>query len=197
LAKTTEAISLAESLVTGLVNSLEKLPNRPDVISSDVEADLEDWRTPLLRYLRDPNAKIDKNVQQSAFKYVLYNNELYQRTAKDLSLKCLGSDHARMAMGEVHKSICGTHKLALKMKWLLHRAGFYWPTMMVDCFCYYKGCEEYQRFENVQLEPAAMLHRIIKPWPFHGWRLDFIGQIHPPSSKGRRFVLVATDYFTK
>ena len=36
----------------------------------------------------------------------------------------------------------------------------------------------------------------IKLWPFRGWGLDFIGQINPPSSKGR-FVLVATDYFTK
>jgi transposase InsO family protein len=27
--------------------------------------------------------------------------------------------------------------------------------------------------------------------------LDFIGQIHPSSSKGHRFMLVATDYFTK
>jgi transposase InsO family protein len=42
-----------------------------------------------------------------------------------------------------------------------------------------------------------MLHPIIKPWSFHGWGLDFIGQIHPLSSKGHRFVLVAMDYFTK
>jgi hypothetical protein len=42
-----------------------------------------------------------------------------------------------------------------------------------------------------------MLHHIIKPWSFHGWALDFVGQIHPASSKGHRFVLVATDYFTK
>ena len=27
--------------------------------------------------------------------------------------------------------------------------------------------------------------------------MDFIGQINPPSSKGHRFVLVATDCFTK
>jgi hypothetical protein len=27
--------------------------------------------------------------------------------------------------------------------------------------------------------------------------LDFIGQIYPSSSKGHRFVLMATDYFTK
>jgi hypothetical protein len=47
------------------------------------------------------------------------------------------------------------------------------------------------------LTPTAMLHHIIKPWSFRGWALDFIGQIHPASSKGHQFVLVATDYFTK
>ena len=100
-------------------------------------------------------------------------------------------------MGEVHEGICGTHQSAPKMKWLLRRAGFYWPTMMADCFRYYKGCEECQCFGNVQLVPAALLHPIIKPWPFRGWGLDFIDQINLPSSKGHRFVLVATDYFTK
>jgi hypothetical protein len=45
--------------------------------------------------------------------------------------------------------------------------------------------------------PAATLHPIIKPWPIRGWGLDFIGQIHPSSSKGHCFMLVATDYFTK
>jgi hypothetical protein len=39
----------------------------------------------------------------------------------------------------------------------------------------------------MQLAPAAMLHPIIKPCPFRGWALDFIGQIHPSSSKGHRF----------
>ena len=36
-----------------------------------------------------------------------------------------------MAMGEVDEDICGTHQYASKTKWLLHRAGFYWPTMIV------------------------------------------------------------------
>jgi hypothetical protein len=47
------------------------------------------------------------------------------------------------------------------------------------------------------LVPAAELYPIIKPWPFRGWGLDFIGEIHPSSSKGHQFVLVATGYFTK
>jgi transposase InsO family protein len=45
--------------------------------------------------------------------------------------------------------------------------------------------------------PVAELHHIIKHWPFRGWGLDFIGEIHPSSSKGHQFVLVSTDYFSK
>ena len=41
------------------------------------------------------------------------------------------------------------------------------------------------------------MNPIIKPWPFRGWGVDLIGQIFPPSSKGHKFILVATDYFTK
>jgi hypothetical protein len=41
------------------------------------------------------------------------------------------------------------------------------------------------------------MNPIIKPWLFRGWAIDLIGQIYPPSIKGHKFVLVATDYFTK
>jgi transposase InsO family protein len=42
-----------------------------------------------------------------------------------------------------------------------------------------------------------VLHPIIILWPFRGWGLDFIGEVHPSSSKGHRFVLVAMNYFSK
>jgi hypothetical protein len=102
-----------------------------------------------------------------------------------------------VAMGEVHEGLCGTHQSAYKMKWMLRRAGLYWPTIMEDCIWYRRGYEAYQKFGDVQIAPASKLHPIIRPWPFRGWALDFIGEIHPSSSKGHRFVLVATDYFTK
>ena len=81
-AKPTGPVGSADSPMTSPVNSPKKLSNRLDITSSDVGADLEDWRTPLLRYLRDPSAKIDKSVRQSVFKYVLHNNELYQELPK-------------------------------------------------------------------------------------------------------------------
>jgi hypothetical protein len=100
-----------------------------------------DWRTPLVRYLQDPKSMSDRKVRRWALKFILDGNELYRRTADDLLLKCLGPDQARLAMAEVHEGICGTQQSAPKMKWLLRRACFYWPTMIADCFRYYKGCE--------------------------------------------------------
>jgi hypothetical protein len=41
------------------------------------------------------------------------------------------------------------------------------------------------------------MNPIVKPWPFRGWGINLIGQIHPPSSKGHKFIVVAIDYFTK
>jgi hypothetical protein len=134
--------------------------------------------------LENPGHIADRKVQRQAMKYVMLDNTLYRQIIDDLLLKCLGSDKSKIEMGEVHEGICGTHQSAHKMKWLLHRAGFNWLTMINYCFRYYKGCESCQKFRDVQLTPAAMLHPIIKPWPFHSWALYFIGQIYPTSPKG-------------
>jgi hypothetical protein len=50
---------------------------------------------------------------------------------------------------------------------------------------------------KIQAAPASMLHPIIKPWMFRGWALDFMVEIHPSSTKGHHFMLVAIDYFMK
>ena len=103
-----------------------------------------DWRKPIVEYLQDLSKRTDKVVRRLAFKYTLLDDVLYRRTLEGILLKCLDEDEARVAMGEVHEGICGTHQSAHKMKWLLRRAGFYWPTMINDCFRYYMGCESCQ-----------------------------------------------------
>ena len=123
---------------------------------------------PIISYLKDPGRGAERNIRRMAFKYVLIDDELYRRTADDVLLKCLGTDQARVAMGEVHEGICDIHQSAPKMKWLLRRAVFCWPSMISDCFRYYKRCEECQRFGDIQLVAAALLHPIINPWPFRG-----------------------------
>jgi hypothetical protein len=55
----------------------------------------------------------------------MLNNTLYCQIINGLLLKCLDLNQSKIAMGEVHEDICGTHQSAYKMKWLLHRARFY------------------------------------------------------------------------
>jgi hypothetical protein len=88
-------------------------------------------------------------------------------------------------------SIGLSYEMGYQASWML------WPTMLEDCFEYYKGCQDCQKFGNIQRVPTSALNPIIKPWPFRGWGIDLIGQINPPSGKGHKFVLLATDYFTK
>jgi hypothetical protein len=156
-----------------------------------------DWRLPLLECIRDPEKTTNKKVKWQVLKYMPLDDDLYRRTIDGVLLKCLGAEQAKVAVREVHDGVCGSHQSAYKMNWLLWRSGFYWPTMMDDCVKYQKGCEACQRFRNRQSAPTGPMNSIVKSWPFRGWGLDFIGEIHPGSSKGHRFILVATNYFTK
>jgi hypothetical protein len=151
----------------------------------------------LLECIRDPGKITDKKVKRQVLKYMSLDDDLYQRTIDDVLLKCMGEEQAKMTVREVHDRICGAHQSAYKMNRSLRRSGFYWPTMMDDCIKYQKGCEVCQRFGNIQLAPADVMHSNMKSWPFRGWGLDVIGEIHPGSSKGHRFILLATYYFTK
>jgi hypothetical protein len=96
-----------------------------DESSETPTVDSDDWRTPLVRYLENPDHIANRKVWLQALKYVMLDNTLYHRTIDSLLLKCFGPDQSKIAMGEVDESICGTHQSAHKMKWLLRRAGFY------------------------------------------------------------------------
>jgi hypothetical protein len=172
-------------------------PIRVNDSAKDGDTVRVDWRLPLMECIRNPGKIMDKKLKRQVLKYTSLDDDLYRRTIDDMLLKCLSDEQANKAVRELHDGICGAHQLAYKMKWLLRRAGFYWLTMVNDCIKYQKGCEACQRFGNIQLAHAGVMNITVKSWLFRGWRLDFIGDIHPKSSKGHRFILVATDYFTK
>ncbi|KAH9308566.1 hypothetical protein KI387_036477, partial [Taxus chinensis] len=44
---------------------------------------------------------------------------------------------------------------------------------------------------------ALPLQPISVDQPFMQWGLEFIGMINPPSSSGHKWILIATDYFTR
>ncbi|KAK1694107.1 hypothetical protein QYE76_010804 [Lolium multiflorum] len=186
----TEANNLAQ-MASGYIDT----PEGSEVQVQFLEQD--DWRAEIFKYLKDSARGAPKRVRYKAMKYVLIGDDMFYRTLEGLLLKCLGPTESNRLLHEVHEGACGTHQSAHKMKWLIRRSGFYWPTMLEDCFNYYKGCQACQMFGKIQMVPASAMNPIIKPWPFRGWGMDMIGKIHPASSKKHEFILAITDYFTK
>ncbi|KAM1875540.1 hypothetical protein FF1_042985 [Malus domestica] len=161
------------------------------------ETKVEDWRSPIIHHLKDPSSPTSKKNRQQATKYVLWAKDLLRKIPDGLLLKCLGQEESMRMMAEVHEGVCGAHQAGTKMRWLLRRYGYFWPDMEKDCKFYTRGCEECQRHGPLQHVPYVPLNSVVKPWPFRGWTMDFIGQIYPASSKWHIFIIVATDYFTK
>ena len=105
-------------------------------------------------------------LKQKALKYVLVDDELFKRSQEGLLLKCVNDVEAKRIMCEVHEGICGANKLGPKMKWLIHRYGYYWPTIIADRVAYARGCEACQVHGPLQRVTAKKLHVIAKPRPF-------------------------------
>jgi hypothetical protein len=54
-----------------------RISRASDKAGKTMMADSDDWRTPLVRYLKNPSHIADRKVRQQALKYVMLNNTLY------------------------------------------------------------------------------------------------------------------------
>ena len=60
-----------------------------------------------------------------------------------------------------------------------------------------RSCHNCQVHGGFKHRTPVPLHPTIPSWPFDAWGINVIGPINPPSSRGHRFILDATDYFSK
>ena len=60
-----------------------------------------------------------------------------------------------------------------------------------------RSCVECQKFAGKNKLQSLPLKPITVNCPFKQWGLEFIGEIHPPSSGQHKWILTATDFFTK
>ncbi|XP_070677980.1 uncharacterized protein [Malus domestica] len=67
------------------------------------EAEIEDWRSPIIHHLKDPSSPTSKKNRQQATKYVLWAKDLLRKTPNGLLLKCLGQEESMRVMAKVHE----------------------------------------------------------------------------------------------
>jgi hypothetical protein len=88
-----------------------------------LEVGKEDWRSPIISYLRSLSGYTNNALKLKARRYVFMGREdecLFKRGADRILLKCISIEESIQVMTEVHEGICGAHQLGIKMKWLIH-----------------------------------------------------------------------------
>jgi len=103
--------------------------NRPMEGVMALELPNHDWRKEIVDYLEDPSKKVSRIIKFQATKYVLLEGELYYQMIDGVLLRCLDKEEAKFLMGEIYEGVCGSHQSAYKMKWMIRRNGYFWPTM--------------------------------------------------------------------
>ncbi|CAL2266094.1 unnamed protein product [Prunus armeniaca] len=155
LAQVATGIQIPEDCVQRIIKIGKK--SLPSVLARGMEIDVnsatiteDDWRNPIMTYLRYPTLPSEKKVRIMALNYLMWNEDLVRKSKDEVLLRCLGKKEYMKVMGETHEGICGAHQGGRKMCWLIRRYGYFWPTMMKDCINYSKGCESCQRHDPVQ-----------------------------------------------
>jgi hypothetical protein len=93
--------------------------------------------------------------------------------------------------------VCGGHHLWKRTTYKILSVGYYWPSLFVDVNVKVRKCEKCQSFEGKKKIKSLPINIVKLVAPFQQWEVDFIGEIHPPSNDQHRWILIATDYFTK
>ncbi|XP_027174389.1 uncharacterized protein LOC113774008 [Coffea eugenioides] len=131
-------------------------------VVSTYEIDKEDWRQPLVNYLKYQKLPEEQrrrtDIRRRAPRFILYKDTLYRKSFEGVLLHCLSEDEAYRAMHEAHSGICGTHQSGPKLHFRIKRMGYYWPTMVKDCIEYAQRCQPCQFHTNYIHQPPEPLH---------------------------------------
>ncbi|XP_025664779.1 uncharacterized protein [Arachis hypogaea] len=158
------------------------------------------WMDPITDFLE--NGKLPKDekeakaLRREAARYAIIQGQLFKKGLSQPLLKCLHPDQTDYVLKEVHKGCCGHHIGGKALAKKLIRAGYYWPSMMVDSKEFVRKCVKYQENANFNRAPATELSLLTSSRPFAQWGVDLLGPF--PVGPGQvKYPIVAIDYYTK
>ena len=130
-------------------------------------------------------------------KFCILNKFLYWKDPDGVLLNCLLENEATQTMKKFHKGDCGGHHSWKVIANKILIVGFYWNSMFSDSYKEITTCHQCQIFNGKRKVVSLPMNPISVEAPFQQWGLEFIGEINPNSLGKHRWILTATDYFTK
>ncbi|KAK4409608.1 hypothetical protein Sango_0033800 [Sesamum angolense] len=140
----------------------DMLQEEENHVTEVFEVEEEDWRQPLVDYLKYGKLPNDlrrrTDTRWRATRFIYYKGTLYRRSFDGLFLRCLNDNEKVQAMEEAHSGICGAHQSGPKLHFRIKRMGYYWPTMVKDCMDYARRCQACQFHANLIHQQPEPLH---------------------------------------
>lgn len=133
---------------------------------------------------------------QSA-QYSLINDVFFRKNYDGVLLRCLEKDDAEKVLKDLHDGPAGGHFSGDTTAHKVLRAGSYWPTLLKDAHAHARKCQICQFGAGREKKAAVPLQPVTIDRPFQQWGIDVIGEINPHSSKQHKYIITATDYFTR
>eukprot|EP00253_Pinus_taeda_P022398 PITA_22398 len=184
------------------------IPESSDTYSSETInqisiIDSESQYADLIFYLKNgyapPNLsyKNKRAIRLKAKNFIIIDDVLFRQNYDSVLLRCLEKPEAQKVLKELHDGPAGGHFGADTTAHKVIHAGYYWPTLFRDAHEYVRKCRNCQTPSRRQRKSAFPMQPVNIEQPFEQWGLDIIGEITPNSSKQHKYILTATDYFTK
>lgn len=134
-------------------------------------------------------------LQNSGFR--LIDGTLFKRNFDGVLLHCVDLSQANKILHEFHYGSSGGHFSTPTTTIKITQAGYFWLSMFKDTHNLVRGCKECQYYMGRSKKFAMPIRPVSVEEPFSQCGLDFIGMINPPSSAGHKWILTATNYFTR
>jgi hypothetical protein len=112
-------------------------------------------------------------------------------------MRCLEKDKAEKVLLELHAGEAGGNFGGDTTAHKVLRVGYYWPTLFRDSHALCRKCAIFQKAFGRLQKPTFPLQPVLVDSPFQQWGLDIIGPINLPYSQQHKFIITATDYFTR
>jgi transposase InsO family protein len=138
-----------------------------------------------------------RKVRVNSRHFMVLGHRLFRRRTDGLLRRCVSATEVPSILLACHDSACGGHFSGQLTGQKILRAGYFWPTLFKDSHDYVKKCDVWQRYARNDLRMEMPLHVSLPLVPFEKWGIDYVGLVHPHSSRGMVYIVVATEYLTK
>jgi hypothetical protein len=161
------------------------------------------WYDGIVSYLLNLQCPSDmipskaRTLKLHVIKYCIVDRQLYWKDPLGVLLRCLIESKTENVINEFHEGVCGGHHAWRATTYKIPRAGYYWPKLFTDVNTKVRACNSCQLFSGKQKLLALPLTPVKTEALFQHWGMDFIREIHPHSSAQHKWILTATNYFTK